>query len=135
MKRAAVFLSGLALFWAPPILALAHGRIANSLVLLSPLALLATVVWWRGCSIFLHPRKSTVSKGVRAAALITPGMCVLWTIGAVATLGPNLDAVFVSLITWTISVALAPFGVWQYNRVAKSIASREPPPPSIRDWL
>ena len=91
------FAGGVVIFWSPVIGALIGGRVANALVLLTPLALLATIVWSRTCKVFLPSGgHGQLSRGVKVTAWITVAMMVAWAGVAVATQGLNTTALLVT---------------------------------------
>ena len=125
--RTLAFAGGLLVFWTPPIAALIGGRAANAIVLLTPVALMATIVWSRALKVLLPPDgQALLSHGVKLSIWITLATMIGWAIIAAATLGLNLTTLFVICITSSICLVVAPFGLWWYNRVSKAIRSQGP---------
>jgi len=118
---------GIVVFWTPVVAALVGGGVTNAIFPLTPLALVATIVWNRALRVLLPPdAQAPLSKGVRTTAWITLATMIGWTIMVVATLPLNLRILFVICIVWSTCVVVAPFGLWWYNRVARAIRSQEP---------
>ena len=89
--------------------------------------MVATIVWTKALRVLLPADgEAKLSHGVKLSIWVTLAAMIGWAIIAVATLGLNLKTLFVICITSSISVVVAPFGLWWYNRVSKAIRSQEP---------
>lgn len=91
MSKHLALASGMLVFWSPVIGALVGGRVANALVLLAPIALLATIVWIRAVVVFF-PLGSYghASRGVKVTAFINAAMMLGWAALSVGSLARTL---------------------------------------------
>ena len=126
---------GLAIFWLPPIAALVGGRVANALVLLTPVAIAASIAWIKACRLFLSAGGiGRLSFSVKLAAVMSAVMMIAWA-GLAISIEQSFATVFVAFIGWTIVIAISPLGVWWYNRISKMIPKADQPGQSMADWL
>jgi preprotein translocase subunit SecY len=129
-----VYLGGLVIFWIPPVVSTFGSHPGNGIVLLTPLALIASIVWAKVCIRFSRLRGiRDFDRSLKTQIFANACEFALLTAIGIAD-GFRLHVFF---LIWTIGVVVIPFGVWYNNRLRRAIQKRppRPPPPRIRDWL